>query len=131
LISWTNFSDRTAKNGHARTGASGIQAQVHNGTFDDALEHSVGANAKHGIPRSRADTRRAIENLLRTEKWVGRSDNWIAEVVVCRNITVKAMREELESNCQIDNCSELHTKDGRTIPRTNGRKPEPKTHHSN
>jgi protein gp37 len=107
---------------HREHGASGIQAQVHNGTFDDALEYSVGANAKHGIPRSRADTRRAIENLLRTEKWVGRSDNWIADVVVCNIRTVQNTREQMETTLQITKLDTLTGQDGKERPRTNGRK---------
>lgn len=101
---------------------TGILADVYAGTFDDALECSVGANATHGLPRTREDTRRAIRSLLQTDKWVQRSDKWIADVVRCSQHTVAAVREELESNLQIANCSELHTKDGRTIPRTNGRR---------
>jgi hypothetical protein len=73
-----------------------------------------------------ADTRRAIENLLRTEKWVGRSDSWIAEVVVRKNATVRSVREELEATDQIDQLDKLLGQDGNHRPRTNGRKPEPK-----
>ncbi len=105
---------------------TGIAAEIHDGSFHDAIEHSVSANATHGMPRSRADVRRAIETLLRDEEWGGRSDQWIASIIKCSQNTIRAERVRLESDLQIEDRSTLATRDGRTIPRTNGhRVPDP------
>jgi len=108
---------------HRERGETGIMADVHQGGFDEALEYAVGANARHGLPRSRQDTRRAIAALLHTAKWVERSDNWIAEQVRCGKNTVADVREELEATCQIDKLDRLLGKDEVWRPREQGRAP--------
>lgn len=96
---------------------TGIAADVYAGAFHDALEHSVSANATHGMPRTRADMRRAIETLLRDEEWVTHTDNWIADVIKCDSATVKTARERLESTSEIRKCRVLTSKDGRQFER--------------
>lgn len=61
---------------HARLGRS-VQAEVAQGTQRDAILLSVAANAAHGLRRTAADKRRAVEVLLRDEEWVGWSDREI------------------------------------------------------
>jgi hypothetical protein len=56
-----------------------IAANVHEGTKRDAILHSVGANAAHGLRRSNLDKRRAVEILLQDEEWGKWSDNAIAK----------------------------------------------------
>lgn len=46
-----------------------IEADVIQGTRRDAILHSVGANAEHGLRRSRADKNRAVMMLLDDEEW--------------------------------------------------------------
>jgi ParB-like chromosome segregation protein Spo0J len=55
-----------------------IQALVRQGTRRDAVLFSVGANAKHGLRRTNADKRWAVEILLRDEEWVKWSDREIS-----------------------------------------------------
>lgn len=45
-----------------------IRADIERGTFRDAWIKSLGANDKHGLPRSRADLRKAIDNALSDPK---------------------------------------------------------------
>jgi len=107
-----------------RAGQPQIAATVHRGTQRDAILHAVGANAKHGIPRSRADLHRAIDTLLRDAKWSKWSDRKIASVVGCSPPTIAARRRTTEKVFQSD---ERVGADGRTIDTANiGRaKPAP------
>ncbi|MFB3893290.1 MAG: ParB N-terminal domain-containing protein [Phycisphaerae bacterium] len=50
-------------------GIDQIEADVIQGTRRDAILHSVGANAEHGLRRSRADKERAVMMLLNDEEW--------------------------------------------------------------
>jgi hypothetical protein len=43
------------------------------------LLHAVGANARHGLRRTNADKRRAVELLLADAEWAAKSSNWIAQ----------------------------------------------------
>jgi hypothetical protein len=65
---------------HARSAANNltISAAVHTGTLRDAILFAVGANAHHGLRRSRADKQRAIFRLLQDQEWSKWSDNVIA-----------------------------------------------------
>lgn len=78
-----------------------ITAEVRSGSRRDAILHAAGANAAHGLPRSRADVRRAIEALLRDEEWRQWSDREIARRVGCSHHTVASVRRDLESSGQI------------------------------
>ncbi len=60
-------------------GAKAITADVRQGSQRDAILYSVGANATHGVRRTNADKRRAVETLLRDAEWQGRSNRWIAD----------------------------------------------------
>jgi len=59
-----------------------ILAEVREGTRRDALLYSLGANAVHGLRRSNADKRKAVERVLLDPEWVKWSDREIARV--CR-----------------------------------------------
>jgi len=63
------------------TGQAGlemVEAEVRQGTRRDAVLFSVGANATHGLRRTNADKRRAVETLLTDGEWSRWSDNEIA-----------------------------------------------------
>ena len=51
-----------------------VDAIVHQDTRRDAVLHSVGANAAHGLMRTNADKHRAVEVLLKDAEWVQWSD---------------------------------------------------------
>lgn len=49
------------------------------GTRRDAVLYSVGANGTHGLRRTNADKRKAVETLLNDDEWKKNSGRWIAE----------------------------------------------------
>ena len=63
----------------ARADIERIAADICQGTRRDAVLHSVGANACHGLRRTNADKKRAVETLLLDEEWGQWSDNAIAK----------------------------------------------------
>lgn len=65
-------------NAALQVGRGYVEAQIITGTQRDAVLYSVGANAAHGLRRSNADKRRAVERLLRDDEWAKWSDSEIA-----------------------------------------------------
>lgn len=61
-----------------QNGFKKIDADVKQGTQRDAVLYSVGANSSHGLRRTNADKRRAVETLLRDEEWSKWSNSEIA-----------------------------------------------------
>ena len=49
------------------------------GQREDAVELACGANSTHGLPRTPDDKRRAVEALLKLEKWKTKSDREVAK----------------------------------------------------
>jgi hypothetical protein len=78
-----------------QTGATEIDANVQNGGKRDALIFSVSANADHGLPRSRADTRRAIMALLADPELSKLSDRKLGEMARADHKTIGKYRAEL------------------------------------
>lgn len=76
-------------------GRNTIDANVCQGTRRDAILHSVGANATHGLRRTNADKRRAVETLLRDDEWRTWSDREIARRCAVNDKTVAKVRAEL------------------------------------
>lgn len=52
-----------------RRGHKNIKSDVRDGTQRDAILYSLGANAHHGLRRTNADKRRAVETLLADAEW--------------------------------------------------------------
>jgi hypothetical protein len=68
---------------------------VRQGTRRDAVLYSVGANAKHGLRRSVADKRRAVETLLKDEEWRQFGPTGIAERTnVSRQFVYQVMNDK-------------------------------------
>lgn len=74
-----------------------IKTDVRQGNRRDAVLFSVGANATHGLPRTNADKRRAVETLLRDEEWSQWSDREIARQCHVNDKTVGKIRAELSA----------------------------------
>jgi len=104
-----------------------LQAEVWEGTRDEAFWMSLGANKTHGLPRSNADKERAVKAALRTRP--GKSNREIAEHVGVVEGTVRKYRDALEATAQLAQSPMRAGRDGRTINTANigkaaGAKPE-------
>ena len=72
-----------------------IDAEVRKGDERQAILHGCGSNASHGLRRTQADKRRAVERLLRDDEWGKWSNRKIVEVARVDHKTVAAVRREL------------------------------------
>jgi uncharacterized ParB-like nuclease family protein len=77
---------------HRKALAESITADVRVGTKRDAILHSVGANAAHGLRRTNADKRCAVKTLLSDKEWGGWSDRQIADACGVSHPFVAALR---------------------------------------
>lgn len=81
--------------GHIRNGADWITADVRIGTRREAVLHSVGSNAEHGLQRTSADKRHAVGLLLADEEWSTWSDREIARQCAVSHQLVGALKASL------------------------------------
>ena len=72
-----------------------IEAEVLDGDARQAILHGIGSNASHGLRRTQADKRRAVERLLRDEEWSKWPDRKIAKIARVDHKTVGKYRREL------------------------------------
>jgi hypothetical protein len=72
-----------------------VPALVYRGTRRDATLYAIGANRTHGLRRTNADKRRAVETLLSDPEWSAWSDRRIAEKVGISPTTVGTIRAQL------------------------------------
>lgn len=89
--------------GSQKIGALNIDADVRNGTKRDAILFSLSANANHGLRRTNADKRKAVETLLADEEWSKWSDRKIAEACGVGHPMVAAMRRPEVAKKQEEN----------------------------
>ena len=73
-----------------------IEVEVINGTRRDAILYSLGANSKHGLPRSNDDKRKAVNTLLDDMEWCEWSDREIARACGVSNMTVARIKKSLQ-----------------------------------
>ena len=86
-----------------QAGLAEIRADIRQGTRRDAILHSVGANAMHGIRRTNDDKRRAVLTLLNDDEWRAWSDREIARRCGVSDRLVNGIRKELSAkDSQID-----------------------------
>ena len=77
-----------------RIGCLDILEEVRVGTSRDALKHALGANAYHGLPRTNADKRNAVEIALDDSEWSRLSTRDIAKLCnVSHNLVAEIQRE--------------------------------------
>lgn len=80
-----------------------VPADVRQGTQRDAILFSVGANAAHGLRRTKDDKRRAVLTLLNDPEWAAWSDREIGRACQVSPSTVAKYRPEaICPNGQID-----------------------------
>lgn len=96
-----------------------IDADVRQGTREDAVWFACGANATHGLRRTNADKRRAVETALRLPKGATQSDRQVAQHCGVTDKTVAAVRAELKLTAEFPQSPTRTGADGRTINTTN------------
>lgn len=69
-----------------------IQAEVINGSLEDAQDLALGVNDTHGLPRSNEDKRQAVEAALAMERHASKSDREIAKLCKVSQPFVGAVR---------------------------------------
>ena len=70
-----------------------ISADVRNGEYRDALLYAVSANASHGIRRTNADKRRAVEMALADPEIAEWSNTKVAELCKVSDVYVGKVKE--------------------------------------
>jgi len=83
---------------HFNAGMPDILCEIKYGTKRDAILHAVQSNATHGIRRTNADKRRAVEILLKDKEWARWSDRHIAKLCRVSQPFVSSIRKELTDN---------------------------------
>ncbi|PZD70562.1 hypothetical protein C1752_10569 [Acaryochloris thomasi RCC1774] len=84
-----------------------IAAEVRSGTRRDAVLYCVGANATHGLRRSNADKRRAVETLLNDPEWHKWSNNEIASRSNVSHTFVRNVRDEMSNEGSASSLEDL------------------------
>ena len=99
---------------------SKVPAIVKTGGQRDAILYAASANAVHGLRRTNADKRRAVEVLLRDEEWRQWSDQEIARRCAVDPKTVGTIRREMyPPTLEIPESTMRTGADGRTINTAN------------
>lgn len=91
-------------------GALEVEAEVRQGEKRDAVLHSVGANATHGLRRTNEDKRRAVQVLLEDAEWREWSDREIGRRAGVSPSTVGTLRPKL--SVQVGQIEERKVKRG-------------------
>jgi hypothetical protein len=69
-----------------------LSCEVRQGTLRDAIKYSLSANVEHGLRRTNADKRRAVEIAIADEEWRQLSDRAIADMCGVSNNFVGTIR---------------------------------------
>lgn len=78
---------------HVRAGLADVEVEVSPGTRRDALLAAIQANTSHGLQRTMADKRRAVQALLRDEEWCGMSSRELARLASVSHTFVDETRK--------------------------------------
>lgn len=88
---------------HKQADKASIHAEVRNGTARDAILYSLSANCTHGLRRTNADKRKAVQTLLADAEWAAWSDRKIAEACGVGHPFVAALRRPAVAEKQQEN----------------------------
>jgi len=102
--------------GAKAAGKTSIHEDITPGTLRDAILYSLSANSKHGLRRSNADKRRAVQTLLDDPEWSKWSSNEIAKRCAVGHVLVDDMRRASLDENQVTTQQErtVKTKHGTT-----------------
>lgn len=104
-----------------------IDADVHQGTLQDAQWYSYSANRTNSLLRTSKDKARAVKAALSHPRSAGMSDEAIADHVGVHRQTVLHFRHSLVDFRQVNASVQRTGKDGRTINTANIGKTKPAT----
>ena len=94
-------------------GIEDTAVEIVDGTFEDALWLSWGANRSHGLRRTHRDLGRAIQAAVEHPRWTLESDRAIARHIGCDHKTVASIRRKCAGGefpkCEIGQGSHLLT----------------------
>jgi hypothetical protein len=77
---------------HRKAGKGAIEADVEKGTLRDAILYSLGANHEHGLRRTNADKRKAVQAMLDDFEWQEWSNGEIARRCHVSDFLVATLR---------------------------------------
>ena len=80
---------------HGKASRLTMLCRVHMGSKRDAQLHALGANSRHGLRRTNADKRHAVEILLYDDEWRLWSDRKIAKAAGVTHPYVSSLRKEV------------------------------------
>lgn len=83
-----------------KAGKESIAEEVIPGTVRDAILFSLSANSRHGLKRSNADKRRAVETLLADAEWSKWSNEKIAAACAVSPHTVADIKKSHSANAE-------------------------------
>ena len=87
---------------HRKNGEETISVKIYEGTRQEALLHSLRANAKHGLMRTNADKEKAVRTMLMHKEWRHWSNRRIARHIGLDPKTVGNWRKKLEDEGLIE-----------------------------
>jgi hypothetical protein len=82
-------------------GRESILAEVHSGSLRDAIIFAALSNARHGLPRTRADKRCAVQRLLDDPEWSQKSNVAIADACLVSEHLVRSIRNSSSPGSKI------------------------------
>jgi hypothetical protein len=78
-----------------KLGRATVEADVREGTALELFEHALGANARHGLPRTQEDKRKAVRAALAHDELSRRSDTQISKLCGVSQPFVSKLRQTL------------------------------------
>ena len=109
---WLTDGFHRVKSAKLNSSTSEIEANVTQGTQQDAQWLSLAANQKHGLRRSTKDKQRAIIAALKHPAGVDKSNRAIAEYLGVDHVTVGTMREKLIASGEIHQIEKVEVRRG-------------------
>jgi len=106
--------------GYEKAGIGEVLCIVHEGTKRDALKHALGSNADHGLRRTAADKRKAVEIALADKEWGQLSVRAIAEMCSVHHSVVNKILKEREAAGEAPR-ETVKSSDGREMPASTAR----------
>ncbi len=106
----------------AKLGRKAVEAEIHEGTFEDALKFALLANTRHGLRRSNEDKRQCIWSAI--TMFPAASNSQIAAMAAVDDHTVAAVRKEMETAGKVEPAPVRTAADGKKRKASLSRKSE-------